>query len=194
MAAKYISMTNVYEGKFENAPSDNQPEQKNPNKAHLEYKLDQVASAFHDRPEVLGRVSAMRAALERLEPERVTPDSHFAHILGQLNTELGFVPRLARHKAKEDWEKARRCEKIVDQTEDSVITYIDLCLSDGKGFLLGELSSPEGYWKEKGINDKVKKIQELNANEFVQLSAELLEGELTKEEHLEEKEELRKAA
>ena len=161
---------------YENKPESNGVERYNEqNKACLEYKLREINRAFHDRPKVLERVIAMQAELKKIRPQQVAADSHFAHILGQLNTKLGFVPRLEKQKERGEWEKAMNCEKVVKQAENSIIAYMDLCLDKKKDYFYGELSSHEGYWDDKTINDQGKIIQQLNADEFIQISAELLE-------------------
>lgn len=165
-------MPSVYENKSESNGTERYNEQ---NKACLEYKLREIIRAFHDRPKVLERVIEMQKELKKIRSEQVAADSHFAHILGQLNTKLGFVPRYEKQKERGEWEKAINCEKIVKQTEESIITYMNLCLRKEKDYFYGEISSRDGYWDEKTINKQGKKIQELNADEFVQISAELLE-------------------
>jgi len=169
-------MSNAYENKIEEYPVERYNEQ---NKVCVENKLKQIALAFHDRPEVTERVAAIQKEIAKIQPQQFAADSHFAHVLGQLNGELGFVPRLAKHKERGDLAKAEKCEKIVSQTEDSVITFMDLCLKKEKDFFYGELSSRDGYWEERTINQQGKKIQQLNADEFIQLSAELLEEKET---------------
>lgn len=119
-------------------------------------------------------IFAIKDQLRISQPENVSKESHFGHIIGQLNSQLGYIPRMKNQITKGDWEKAEGCSRFILQALDSIGAYLELC-SQNKDFFDAELASHEGYWKEKTIGEKNVAIEGLNAPEFVQLSQEMLD-------------------
>jgi|GEM_PF-6361140 len=144
-------------------------------------KLTEFKQAFESSA-LSGKVDEMMAELKKIRPEQVMNESHFGHILGQLNVEAAYVVRLKKLREKaaftgseEDCRKVRGCEQTVDEVEKAISGYIDLCLSN-KDYFYAELSSKDGYFAEKELNPGSNiRIEGLNAKEFVMVSKDILE-------------------
>lgn len=145
-------------------------------------KLSEFKVAYSDNNEIIDLSNRMIEALKKLFPQQIMNESHFGHIIGQLNIESGFTLRLKKLKEKaletrlpEDQLNVKRCEERISETKAAVYDYINLCLKN-KDYFYSEVSSKEGYFGEKTIHpESEEKIEGLNAKEFVILSRDYFE-------------------
>jgi hypothetical protein len=112
--------------------------------------------------------------VQGIKPEMFGDGNHFAHIIGQLNTEMGFVVRLKKHLKNRDYEKAANCCLLINQAFESLGEYMDLCFKY-KEFLFSEIFSDDGYWGKQTILLDKKRIEQMNAHEFIIASRDELE-------------------
>ena len=137
-------------------------------------KYPEVAEA-EEREMVTEKINTMLAEIDKVKPEQVAPASHYAHLIGTMESKFGFADRLRKLSAKEAKnEKAiTECKMQLEEALGSIGDYIDLCLNN-KFYFYSELFSREGYFADKTLENSDKKIQELNAHEFIMISKETL--------------------
>ena len=126
---------------------------------------EQEKEIAEEAGKIIGKAEQMRAKLDEVKTEQIKNDSHYAHILGQLNAKLCAIPGLKRKK---------EYHMIVEETVGSINDYLDLNLSN-KEYFYSELFARDGYFGNKVIADKDKTVEELNADEFVLISKETLD-------------------
>ncbi|MDQ1284183.1 MAG: hypothetical protein QG620_531 [Patescibacteria group bacterium] len=150
-------------------------------------KMEEFKVAFKD-DDIRKSVDDIIKEIRKLEPQHIMNESHFGHIIGQLNIESAYAVRLEKlkerakiSKSKEDELRARGCEQLVQEVRASILEYIELCL-DNKDYFYGEIAEEGGYFGDKNIIiDSDKKIEGLNAKEFVLASKDIFEEKANKE-------------
>ena len=125
----------------------------------------QEKEIIEEAKEIIEKIELMRIEFDKVKPEQIKNDSHFAHILGQL---IGELCAIYGFKKRKDY------HMLVEEKIGSLNDYLGLSLSN-KEYLYSELFARDGYFGNKVIADKDKTVEELNADEFVLISKETLE-------------------
>lgn len=148
----------------------------------IEKKLGDIERVFNYYPEIgndqerekiIKSVANLKDKLEKAKPEQIKHNSHFCHILGQLDVELGYAPRLRKYKQINDLERIRSCKERLKETSESVKSYLDLNLNN-QDYFYGEISSERGYFGDRKLEGSDKRIESLNADEFISISRDRL--------------------